>query len=115
MAGIRPITDTLRHLNNGAFLDECSDTLAQTVKKVDETGKKAQIVITLDISKATRGGAMKVVPTVVAKLPKEPASETLLFATVEGNLLTEDPHQRKLDLREVPAGQPAELKTVSQQ
>lgn len=35
----RPITDTLRILQGGAFLDECSDMLADVVKSVDETGK----------------------------------------------------------------------------
>ena len=36
---IRPITDTLRQLQGGQFIDECSEQLAALVKGVDETGK----------------------------------------------------------------------------
>ena len=35
---VRPITDTLRLLQGGTFLDQCSDTLAQVVKGVEDTG-----------------------------------------------------------------------------
>lgn len=33
---IRPITDTLRLLQGGVFLDECSELLAEVVRSVDE-------------------------------------------------------------------------------
>ena len=49
---VRPITDTLRLLQGGTFLDKCSDTLAQVVKGVEDTGKAGKVTITLDVKKS---------------------------------------------------------------
>lgn len=35
--------------------------------------------------------------------PAEAPLEAMLFATPEGNLVADDPHQHKLDLKTVPA------------
>lgn len=48
----RPITDTLRILQGGTFMDECSELLADVVKSVDETGKPGKLTITLDLKKS---------------------------------------------------------------
>lgn len=47
----RPITDTLRLLHGGLFLDTCSDLLAGVVRSVEETGKPGKLTITLDVKK----------------------------------------------------------------
>lgn len=107
----RSIVDTLRHLNGGIFIDEASDALADVVKAVDLTGKTGSVTIKIDIRRAT-AGAMAVRGTYSVKRPSEPAIEALLFHTPEGNLLTEDPSQKKLDLR--PVDTPAlEIKPVA--
>lgn len=98
----RSIVDTLRHLNGGVFIDEASDALADVVKAVDSTGKTGSVTIKIDIRRAT-AGAMAVRGTFSVKCPAEPPVEALLFPTPEGNLLTEDPSQKKLDLRPVDA------------
>lgn len=98
----RSIIDTLRHLEGGVFLDEVSDALAEAVKAVDATGKAASITIKVDVRRAT-AGAMAVRGTFSLKKPSEPPIEALLFPTPEGNLLTEDPNQKKLDLRPIAA------------
>ena len=36
---VRPITDTLRHIGGGVFIDTASDKLAELVAAVDSTGK----------------------------------------------------------------------------
>ena len=41
----RPITDTLRFLQGGTFLDEASDAMAELVSAVDSTGKGGEITI----------------------------------------------------------------------
>lgn len=42
--------------------------------------------------------------------PAEEPMEAMLFATPEGNLVAEDPHQQKLDLKQVPAQAEPQLK-----
>lgn len=107
----RSIVDTLRHLSGGVFIDEVSDALAEVVKAVDATGKAGSVTIKIDLRRAT-AGAMAARGTFSVKRPAEPAVEALLFPTPEGNLLTEDPSQKKLDLRPVEA--PAlEIKPVA--
>lgn len=95
----RPITDTLRLLEGGMFLDRCSDQLAEAVKAVEETGKAGRVTITIDLKRAS--GAIEVLAKVTNKVPEAKADGTLLWATVEGNLVTENPHQQKLDLQPV--------------
>lgn len=106
---IRPITDTLRVLHGGLFLDECSEKLAGIVRSVDDTGKAGRLTITLDVKKVS--GAVSVSAKVTDKVPEKPADADLFYPTVEGNLSVDNPNQRKLDLRPVEA-QTAAPRTV---
>ena len=108
----RPITDTLRHIGGGVFIDTASDKLAELVAAVDSSGKAGRIDLTISVKKATRGGAMHITGKVKLTKPAEPALEAMRFATPEGNLVADDPHQKKLDLQTVPADsrQPITLK-----
>lgn len=107
---IRPITDTLRILQGGVFLDQCSEQLAEVVRSVDETGKAGKLTITLDLKKA--GGALSITAKVTNKVPEQKADEDLLWPTVEGNLSLDNPNQRKLDLRIAPSQPASELRQV---
>lgn len=113
---IRPITDTLRSLGHGSFIDDASDALNKLVTAVDETGRGGKLTLTLAIKKATRGsGAMVVQDEIKLTMPKMDSRETMLFATPEGNLVTEDPRQQKLDLKTVTkATEEQPLKTVAE-
>lgn len=106
---IRPITDTLRLLQGGVFLDECSELLAEVVRSVDETGKAGKLTITLDLKKS--GGALAITAKATNKVPEAAPDADLLWATVEGNLTLDNPTQRKLDLRVAPAT-PAQMRNV---
>lgn len=97
---VRPITDTLRLLDGGAFLDAASAELNNLVRQVDETGKAGTLTIKLDLKRA-RAGAINIMPSVTAKVPQTKPDPTLLWATVEGNLTVDNPSQQKLDLRTV--------------
>ena len=55
----RPITDTLRHIGGGVFIDTASDKLAELVGAVDQSGKAGRIDLTISVKKATRGGAIQ--------------------------------------------------------
>lgn len=96
---IRPITDTLRLLQGGVFLDICSEQMSDLVKSVDDTGKAGKLTITLDFKKS--GGAMAITAKVTNKSPERAPDADLLWPTVEGNLSIDNPAQRKLDLRTV--------------
>ncbi|MDE2441079.1 MAG: hypothetical protein KGP14_08640 [Betaproteobacteria bacterium] len=112
---IRPITDTLRHIGGGVFIDIASDKLAELVAAVDTTGKAGSIDLKIKMKKATRGGAMHITGTVKLNKPAEEPMEAMLFATPEGNLVADDPHQQKLDLKSVAAASDtpvANLKTA---
>lgn len=108
---IRPITDTLRLLQGGIFLDQCSDKLAEVVKSVEDTGKAGKLTITLDLKKAS--GAISILAKVTNKAPEQKPDEDLMWATVEGNLSQQNPNQRNLDLRVAEAGR-KDVRTVDQ-
>lgn len=96
----RPITDTLRLLDEGAFLDKCSEQLAGLVRGVEETGRPGKLQITLALKRGTKG-AMLITPDVTTKVPETKPEATMLWATTEGNLTVDNPKQQKLDLRQV--------------
>jgi len=106
---IRPITDTLRLLQGGTFLDQCSEAMSNIVKGVDETGKAGKLTITLDVKKA--GGAVSVLAKVTDKTPEEAPDADLFWPTVEGNLSLQNPNQRSLAL-EVVDQSTGEIRTV---
>jgi len=96
----RPITDTLRLLDEGAFLDHCSEQLAKLVRGVEETGKAGKLQLTLEVKRGTKG-AMLIRPDCAVKVPEAKLEPTMLWATPEGNLTPDNPKQQKLDLRQV--------------
>lgn len=113
--GSRPITDTIRHIGGGVFIDTASDKLAELVAAVDQSGKPGKINLVITVKKATRGGAMHVSGTINLTKPPEDAMECMLFATPDGNLVADDPNQQKLDLRSVAGAaevNPSNLKTA---
>jgi len=111
----KPITDTLRQLRNGVFADEAGEALAELVKQVTEHGKGGKMTIELTIKPAGKKHAAVIVTGKhVVKAPQDVPDETLLFPTPEGNLLSEDPRQQKLDLKAVATpSAAAELKTAT--
>ncbi len=106
------ILDTLRRLDGGCLVDQASDEMAKVVQAIESTGKAGSITIKISL-KRVGGGALAADGRITCVVPKEAPSVTLLFATPEGALITEDPNQRKLDLREVAAELPRELKTIN--
>lgn len=108
----RPITDTLRHIGGGVFIDTASDKMAELVSAVDESGKSGKLELTITVKKATRGGAMHITGKCRVTKPAEEPMEALMFATPDGNLMTDDPHQQKLDLKTVQATGTTTLKTA---
>ena len=93
----KPIFDTLRQLQGGALLDKASDMLADIVRAVEETGKSGKFALTIDLKKV--GATVSLIAKLSDKTPEAPPEAYYFYATVEGNLTVDNPHQRKLDLR----------------
>lgn len=112
----RTITDVLGDLGQGHFLGEAGDALQQLVNAVSETGRGGSLTLTLKLKKSARGAcAITVQDDIKLTLPKQDARETMMFATPEGNLLTEDPRQSKLPLQTAPGTEKpaaADLKVI---
>jgi len=106
------ILQTISRLHAGLLVDDANERLQELVKAVDTTGKAGTLTITLSVRKATQG-ALAIKGKVAAKLPAEPDLEALMFPTPEGNLLTEDPRQQKLDIRPI-AAPVREIRTINQ-
>lgn len=94
----KPITDTMHHIGNGFFISSASDKLQELVKKVNESGKAGKIDLTITVKKQTKSGAMHITGKVKATMPADEPMETLLFATDDGGLSADNPHQQKLNL-----------------
>lgn len=108
----RPITDTLRLLQGGVFMEQCSELFAAIIRGVDETGKAGKLTITLDIKKVN--AAVSVLAKVTDKVPEKAPDADLFYATVEGNLTVDNPNQRKLDLRMADPSR-KEIRTVDEE
>jgi hypothetical protein len=108
----KPITDVIRQISGGAFVEQATEALAEAIAATSETGKNSEVILKIKLKKAPRGtGALYVCTDVVTKLPKQEEAATLMWPTPEGTLLSEDPAQGKLDLK-VAAGakEPTTLK-----
>lgn len=103
---VRPITDTMRHIRGGEFLEEATNALGELVRAVDATGKAGKVTLEISVKKISRD-ANGVSGKVILRKPAEAAEETLMFTTPEGNLLTEHPQQQKMPFAQVvPVTQP---------
>lgn len=110
----RSITDTLRDLRRGTFADEATQKLAALVSAVSDTGKPGTLTIELKLKAASRAaGALIITDRITVKMPVDTPDETMMFGTVEGSLVTDDPKQKKLDLRVAEAPDNSTLKTAA--
>lgn len=96
-----PFDETLRKIRRGVLINELTEQLQDIVKAVEDTGKSGEITIKLTIKKFSRMNAIDITDKVTIKLPQDQPESTMMFATPEGNLVTEDPRQQKLPLSAV--------------
>lgn len=107
----KPITDTMHHIGNGFFISSASEKLQELVKKVNESGKAGKIDLTINVKKLVKSGAMQITGKVKATMPADEPMETVLFATDDGALTPDNPHQQKLNLTVIEDAQKP-LKTI---
>lgn len=98
MSKFQEVISVLRH---GQAVEDLDDAMLEAVKAAQLTGKKAKIQLVITIEPKGNSGQYIVVDAVKTTLPSLPKEQTILFGTPEGNLQKDDPHQRKLPLREL--------------
>jgi hypothetical protein len=108
---------TLRELRQGAALSELTEGLYALVAQVRETGRPGKMIWKLKVKPASRGDGVTLMleDEVEVKGPPTIRPQTIFFATEDGRLQRNDPRQKELELRAVPAPEVAagELKKVS--
>lgn len=99
-----PFSQQLAFLSKGCLDDELTEALADVVKAVRETGKPGEITLKIKVSMLNKRdeNAVKLTPSVKTKQPEMAPYETIMFSTGDGDLIRDDPNQRKLPLEEVP-------------
>jgi hypothetical protein len=99
MAG-KPITNVLGEIRGGVFANEVSAQLSELVERIQESGKKGKLQITLELIPSGSGNRiMTVKPTCAVKMPPKPETdEAQVFFVQRGDLLRQDPNQGKLDI-----------------
>lgn len=106
----KPISDTLRILQNGDFNHRCGQLFADILRGVEDTGKAGKLTITLDVKQ--QNGAVSVLAKATDKTPEKLPDADLFWTTPEGNLTVQNPAQQKLDLRQVDQST-GEIRSVS--
>lgn len=102
---IRPFADFLRDHNKGATHDELSETLHRLVSRVQDTGRRGTVALTITVAPLKDDPGVLVVSDVIKlKLPEHDRKASVFYADGDGNLTREDPNQLTFEgLREVPA------------
>lgn len=115
----KPINENIRSLKiedeNGdirPLLDYAGEQLADVILAITNHGKAGSLTLKIDLKPST-AGALAVKCSVKASKPKGLPPESLLWPTPEGNLLSEDPRQEKLELRAAPEPEAMELRQVA--
>lgn len=104
---IRPFADFLREQSHGTTHDELSEALHTLVARVQDTGKKGSLTLTIGVERLKGGrsdNALIVSDSIKLNLPEHDRDTSLFFATADGNLSRDDPRQLSFEsLRDVSA------------
>jgi hypothetical protein len=108
----KSITHTLTRLQNGLFVDKCTDLFTEVLRHVELTGKPGKLTITLDVKKVN--SLVSVLAKATDKVPELPPDADMFYLTDDIELSVDNPKQRRLDLRPVESSRevrPAESRT----
>jgi hypothetical protein len=103
---VRPFALTLQEIGAGRLAARVSEQLADLTSAVVATGKKGSIVLKIEVApvKKATANTLMVSGSSVAKIPEpeDAAPTSVFFATDDGVLSRDDPHQPQLPLRIAP-------------
>lgn len=106
---------TLQGVRQGAVIDELNQKLYDLGLAVRSTGRAGELVLKLKLAPIDQSGlTLHIEDTVVVKEPKLSKGKTVFFVTDDGQLVRNDPRQKSLELRQVPAPEaPQEMRSIS--
>ena len=95
------ITNILGQIGRGQLNDLATEKLQELVEAISDPELPADkaagtITIELSLSLERDTGAVRITPKLTLKKPNMPLDRSLFFVTPEGNLVRENPRQRKL-------------------
>jgi hypothetical protein len=95
---VRPFADVLRELDRGTTHDDLSRRFRDLLSAVTTLGKKGSLIFKLEVEpvKGVDGG-VKVVDTVVAKIPQPDRRASIFYTDRDGNAVRDDPNQLTFD------------------
>lgn len=99
----RPFADFIREQNRGRTHDELGEGLRDLVARVEDTGKKGSLTLTVTVE-PLKGNedCLTVSDEIKLKLPEHDRGASIFFRGRDGNLQRDDPNQPTFDaLREV--------------
>lgn len=102
---VRPFADWLREHNSGATHDELGETLHTLVGRVNDTGRKGTITLTISVEpmKKAAEGMVLVTDKITTKMPEHDRPGAYFYTDRAGNLVRNDPNQMTFEsLAEVP-------------
>lgn len=101
----------LGDIRAGELNEELTAGLTELVQAVQNTQKAGSLTLKIKIT-PTKGLAFEIDDEVVLKLPELAKPTTILFPTVEGNLVVQNPMQKQLPLQMVNDGGTMQLNAV---
>jgi hypothetical protein len=90
----------LSHLDYGALLPSLSEDLQLLTKEVKASGRAGTLSLTLKIKPTGNRGQVEITSDSTLKRPKADPAKSIFFATDKGELLRDDPRQKKLPFGE---------------
>lgn len=114
---IRPFADWLREQSTGSTHEELGEALHDLIAKVQDTGKKGSLTLTITVGTLKNDAAVLVVEDrIKLKLPEHDRKASLFYPDKHGNLTRRDPRQLEFEsLREVPSGVDPETGEITEE
>jgi vacuolar-type H+-ATPase subunit D/Vma8 len=98
---------TLAQIRKGQTTNELSEQMASVVQSVRLTGKTGSLTLKLVVSPNKDGVSVNVEDVITVKVPRMERAATLFYATEDGVLQRDDPHQVELQFTSVQGGKAA--------
>lgn len=102
MSNSRPFMDFLREHRSGATHEDLSDRLQELVAAVSEENKGGKLVLTITVKPMGKGDGLEVGADIKLAPPLPVPGTSIFFASVDNNLVRQDPRQQAMELREAP-------------
>lgn len=108
--------DILQAHDDGSIITELSCALKQLNAAVQQTGKGGAINLEIKMTPAGKGtrSTLDITMSVKTKLPEPEPYTSIFYTDGDYNLVRDDPNQKKLDLKVVPAKPTTTLKDPTQ-